>query len=177
MPRKKKDTSRACKNGRTSGGQRTKAKREKDRKAIALALNQNRYLPEVAEELGISFHTAYADAAFWFEQWRATALIDINETVQRELQKLDVIEKIAWESFKAGCKSVKTVKGEKEKGHVDFSEETLTGGDPRHLQIMQNCMKQRAELLGLNKKNRGGDDPEEEIFYLIKNLGKIKILI
>ena len=82
-------------------------------------------------------------------QWRSTLLETLNDMKAAELMRLNQIEREAWAEFeRSKMESIRTVE-DAENGKVSTTRETQCG-NPRYLGIVQECIKQRCEILGLD---------------------------
>jgi hypothetical protein len=115
---------------------------------------------EIAELLGVSPSQITLDLKSVSKEWRAERIHDIDEIKQRELLKLDLIEKKNWEAWDRSCQ-VKTKKSMKKKGSTtklgkalgaDDKEQTYTEeqqiGDPRYMAIILDCIGKREKIIG-----------------------------
>lgn len=121
---------------------------------------------EVATQLDLSIVTVRRYTTALNKRWRESAVRNIDEAKNRELEKLDVLEAEywkAWEESKKGTARRKEGtmkrKGAKENFLETGESEILSSpGDPKFLDGVARCIKQRAELLGLNAATRVESD-------------------
>jgi len=89
------------------------------------------------------------------KRWKAEALRDIAAWKVVELERLDAVERAAWEAWERGIgKKQKTIternqggKGSVAKARIETEE---LNGDPRYLAVILDCQQRRARLLGLD---------------------------
>lgn len=159
---------------------RTTAERDAHRQRIAeLYLRQWSQL-DIANELKISQPTVSRDLAAVQKQWRESAVLDMNEAKQRELARIDTLEREYWQAWEASKKDIVTTrqKGIKIEGReVDVKEVTLekrtSTGNPAYLAGVMSCIEQRCKILGLvappnvNINNEIGLSVNADTFALI----------
>ena len=150
-----------------SGPKRTNFQIERDRREIADLYLQGWIQADIAAHLNEDEETrGYTltqqmisyDLARLQEQWRESALIDIDEAKARELAKIDRLEREYWRAWVRSCEDTETVKQRGKPGdmpgRVDTEnvERTVKGqiGDPRFLQGVQWCVERRCKILGID---------------------------
>ena len=118
---------------------------------------------EIAEELNIEQPTVSRYLAKTREKWSRENVQKIDELKQGELAKIDILELEYWSAWKRSClnaekETIKAIQagGKKEEGKeptADRYEKQKTtegqSGDPRFLEGIQNCIKQRCKILGV----------------------------
>lgn len=90
------------------------------------------------------------------EEWRENRKQYIDLLMERDLQKLEMIERECWDAWQASKNSTKktTIKGGAIKdgqvtgGTLDKREMEDSNGDPRYIDRIFQCMDRRRELLG-----------------------------
>lgn len=120
--------------------------------AIGLALNMTRQM--------VSY-----DLKAIQEQWRESALLDINEAKARELAKIDELERTYWQAW-ADSKQEKQITatekqtgGENDKAKASIKKEQRDG-NPAFLAGVQWCIERRCKIFGFDaptKLNHSGD--------------------
>src|SRR5688572_18434627 len=103
---------------------------------------------EIAAQLGVSADTIAGDLKHIRETWKAAGVRDMTATREAELAKLDTIEREAWNAW--------------ENEH-----------DPRFLEKVLQCIKRRAELLGLDaptKQQIFGDTDQPLVVQVIETV-------
>lgn len=83
----------------------------------------------------INHVTIHRDIGTILDRWRERVIDDVGRAKGVELARLAHVEREAW--------------GEWERSKQAFTRESRCG-DPRYLQIVQGCVKQRCAILGLD---------------------------
>jgi len=85
------------------------------------------------------------------KQWRDSAIRDFDTLRERELKKLDRLERESWNSWELSKKPAQTatinVNGDTQRTQKKVEDQT---GDPRYLDQIQKCIASRRALLGLD---------------------------
>jgi hypothetical protein len=108
--------------------------------------------PMIARELGISEATVKRELRILKQEWRESALEDVGYMKQRELRKLDNLEREAleeWERSK-GDFSRSIVETQSSTGTRQRTESGGQTGDPRYLTAIIAIHDRRAKLYGLD---------------------------
>jgi transcriptional regulator with XRE-family HTH domain len=155
-----------------TGVRRTREKRAKDRAEIArLALFGNITQQEIAEKVGLNQATISRELKAVRDEWRKSAVQDINDVIARELQKLDALEievLTEWERSKRDWQKKVVEDKPRGGGQSGKSARIESGGqcgDPRYIQSLLGIQDRRAKLLGTDKPHKvapttpSGDDP------------------
>lgn len=104
----------------------------------------------IAERLGLSQGQISRDLAKIQRRWRESSLVDINEAKQRELERIDVLEREYWQAWENSKgeqqRSTASKQGELSRAQIVKYE---SAGDPRFLAGVQWCVEQRCKILGL----------------------------
>src|SRR5579872_30225 len=104
----------------------------------------------IARTLGVSQPTVSRDLDELRGAWRRQAIDDFEESRARELQKLDLIEREAWEAWERSQTPVHgAVLSDGSKGKSRRTSLKHQHGDPRYLDLVNKCIAQRCVLLGL----------------------------
>jgi hypothetical protein len=107
---------------------------------------------EIAAHLDVGQTTVSHDLIELRTEWRKSAVRDFDEARERELRKLDRIEKEAWAAWERSQKPAQSAHINDEtnqrrtKRHVKNQY-----GDPRFLEVVNRCIAARCALLGLAK--------------------------
>jgi len=105
--------------------------------------------------LRVSQPTICTDLQAIQRQWRDSALRDFDLLRERELKKLDRIEREAWDAWQRSQKpaqsAVFNVDGKGQKTQKWVVEQS---GDPRFLEQVHKCITSRRALLGLDAPTR-----------------------
>jgi hypothetical protein len=114
---------------------RRKTALERRRRLVAEMYLKGLAQSEIAVELRISQATVSREIDALKRDWRDLSRADLNEFHARELRKIELIEREAWEAWKRS-----QAPGE--------GESSADKGDPRFLELVNKCIAQRASLLG-----------------------------
>jgi hypothetical protein len=109
----------------------------------------------LAERLGVNRSTVSRDLKALNDRWKEAGVRDLDAAKGQELERIDLVEREAWEAWeksKRGRETTTTEQttggdGERTKAAVRKEEEH---GDPRYLAGVQWCVEQRCKLLGLH---------------------------
>jgi hypothetical protein len=107
---------------------------------------------EIAAHFDVGQTTISHDLIEIRTEWRKSAVRDFDEARERELRKLDRIEKEAWAAWERSQKPAQSAHINDEtnqrrtKRHVKNQY-----GDPRFLEVVNRCIAARCALLGLAK--------------------------
>lgn len=104
----------------------------------------------IAAKLSLSQSQISRDISTIQRRWRESSLVDINEARQRELERIDTLEREYWAAWEAS-------KGEQQRSTASKMGDTAraqitkceSAGDPRFLAGVQWCVEQRCKILGL----------------------------
>lgn len=107
----------------------------------------------IAEQLGITQSTVCTDLKRIREAWLESAVRDFDLAREKELQKLDRIEREAWAAWERSQKPQQSAKF-REGSNAERGEKTVRNqyGDPRFLDQVQKCIASRRAMLGLDKQ-------------------------
>lgn len=123
------------------------------RQKVAALYLRGRYQAEIAQELHVSQQQISKDLRTLQAAWLTAALCDFDARKAIELQRLDAIEREAWEAWERS-------KEPREVTITEASEGTHTGrkatmrkegqaGDPRFLAEIGKCVDRRCSILGI----------------------------
>ena len=90
------------------------------------------------------------------EQWKTEAMKDWGTWKKQELEKIDQIEKEARTAWERGIGKKQKTTQEKTTGGKDGGSSKVgivteeLNGDPRYLQVMLDCQKRRAQMIGFD---------------------------
>lgn len=133
-----------------TGPKRTEFEREANLIEIKDAYLRGDTQMSIAERLGLSQAQISRDLATIQRRWRESALVDINEAKQRELERIDVLEREYWQAWENSkgeqSRSTASKAGDVARAQVVKYE---SAGDPRFLAGVQWCVEQRCKILGL----------------------------
>lgn len=134
---------------------------EMRREKVASLYLQGKSQRFIAEQLQTSLGTVNRDLTTLRNHWKQNAAADMDEAIGRELAKLDKLEEQAWESYFLSLKTTQTHNGQNsrpgqkkgERAKKSTSQNvtiTETAGDPRFLNIVENCIERRCRILGID---------------------------
>jgi len=107
----------------------------------------------IAEKFGFGWtqYSVHKDLKALRAEWRSARLSTFEAKVNAELAILDQLEMEAWAGWErsVGTYITESTKNGKDGIEVTTKTEELAG-DPRFLDQVQNCVKKRCEILGLN---------------------------
>lgn len=104
----------------------------------------------IAAKFGLSQSQISRDLSTIQRRWRESSIVDINEAKQRELERIDVLEREYWQAWEAS-------RGEHQRSTATKTADTARAqitkfdspGDPRFLAGVQWCIDQRCKILGV----------------------------
>lgn len=125
------------------------------RETITALLLEGHTQSEIAKKLHMTASMVSYDMHVIIEEWRKKTAINIDQIKIKELDKIDHREKEAWEAWHKSKEEVKKHTKITRKGDVQTIETIETKcGDPRYLEAIARCSKDRRELLGMDAPNR-----------------------
>jgi len=166
------------------GVRRNPAAIARDRRRIAEMYLRGALQSDIADELHIDQSTVSRDLKTLQAEWRASALIDINEAKARELARIDELERTYWDAWQRSTEDAEiqrtraTETAKDGKRYEAGTEKRGQVGDPRFLQGVGWCIERRCKLLGIDAPTKqeisgagggplivaiGGIDPDEDI--------------
>jgi hypothetical protein len=135
---------------------------------VAQLYLQRKRQVEISEEMGISQPRVSRIICEIQAEWRASAMRDWDTLKSEELARIDHVEAEAWKAWDRSCQEYTeetTETGERPVRMVDEAGKfTISSmafararmkrekriGDPRFLQIVNQCIERRCDLLGLD---------------------------
>lgn len=134
---------------------RTKHQRELDLERISAMYLTGLSQDEIARRVGVSQGQVSYDLKEIHRRWREQTTLNIDEAKQRELERIDVLERTYWDAWRLSkeerTKTRTSSKGQDKSASIE--KESLTG-NPAYLAGVQWCIEQRCKLLGLNAPTR-----------------------
>ena len=153
-----------------------KATREERLVTVASMYLKGHLQREIGEVFGLTQQAIARDIKELQKRWRESALVDFNEALQRELARIDELEREYWQAWRDSKKSLKLVrqidevteKGSRTGTHKEARD---SHGDSAYLAGVERCIAQRCKILGLNapdkitvswrdEAKKDGHDPE-----------------
>ena len=130
----------------------------KRRAIVAELFLKGYYQSEIANHVNVTQQQISSDLKAIRKEWKDSAIRDYDDALDQELARINRRETEAWEAWDRSKNQTKqrTIKGrsigEGDTNIIEKSERTEDKiGDPRYLNIVEACSRQRCELLGLNK--------------------------
>lgn len=132
---------------------RTPFQRERDLERTTSLYLKGKTQQEIADELNVSREQIKYDLKVIQERWRNDTTINLDEAKQRELSRIDELERTYWQAWERSLDErtkTRTEKysGEDGKGKASIEKETLLGL-PAYLTGIQWCISERCKILGL----------------------------
>ena len=139
-----------------SGKRRSKSQLVRDRRRIADMYLQGKTQAAIAESVGIDQSTVSRDIAALHSDWKASALIDIDEAKARELAKVDRLEREYWDAWEHSREDAETLRQEGSGEAPSKIVKTSKGqaGDPRFLTGVQWCIERRCKIIGVDAPSK-----------------------
>lgn len=138
-----------------------------------------------------SLETLKKDIDSLLEEWRETRIEDLDLALQLELERIDNLVKEAWEAWERSKESYKKVKGTQEgipgtpDGEGDgqageiittkmkqTSEDVVSYGDPRYLEVINRLLMERRKLLGLYSPEKMDVSGDMSFYAMLMQTGK-----
>lgn len=151
---------------------------------------------EVMARLGLksySLETVKNDIDSLLEEWRSTRIKDVDLALQLELERIDTLIKEAWDAWEKSKENYKKVKNSQkgvpgvpeldEEGNekppqvvtVEMrqnSEDVVSYGDPRYLEVINKLLIERRKLLGLYKPDQHELSGELGFYNMLMKTGQ-----
>lgn len=114
------------------------------------------YQSQIAAELGYTQQQISKDLKRIHEDWLKENTHNIDILKQRELSKIDNLEREYWESWEKSKENYQQkiikAKGDKEKASAveRTTKDVIVYGDPRFLQGIQWCVERRCMIMGID---------------------------
>lgn len=134
-----------------ASNKRTPTERENDLQRIAALYLKGKRQSDIALELGVTQPQISYDLKEIHKRWRESALVNMNEAKQRELARIDELEREYWDAWERSKQDVtKTVTGKSDKdgNRASISKEQQVG-NASYLAGVQWCIEQRCKIFGL----------------------------
>ena len=109
----------------------------------------------IAREVSASQATVSSDLKAIRREWRKSRIRDFDEAVQLELNKLQLLERQAWNGWQRSQEPAETTRVTQDAGGKK-AEKTVRQqqGDPRFLELIHRAIAGRRALLGLDAPTR-----------------------
>ena len=156
---------------------RSNSEKARDRRRVAELYLKGWLQADIAKEIGRSQSTVGRDLLELRKQWLESSLVDTDKAKAKELARIDVLEREAWDAWLRSQEDVETVtqRAYELKGvPIKEAKRVVKGqtGDPRYLDRVSWCIQQRSKILDLEAatKNRfvdeGGKDAPMRVLIL-----------
>lgn len=140
----------------SSANKRSKIEREQQLPDIAEMYLRKARQSDIAKKYGLSRQQIAYDLKVIQKRWSDQAVHSLSEAKLKELHNIDLIEREAWGEWERSkqdrqLRSAKKIQkaGEPDKVETGIDTEGRLG-DPRYLQVMNDCGERRVRLLGLD---------------------------
>jgi hypothetical protein len=133
-----------------AGRRQTKFERENNLQRIADFYLRGWRQVDIAAEVKLTQQQIAYDLKVIQQRWRESSIVDMNEAKQRELARIDVLEREYWDAWERSqgerSKMRQTRRGEDQSLSV---EKEIPVGNPAFLAGVQWCIAERSKILGL----------------------------
>ena len=138
-----------------------------------------------------SLETVKSDIDSLLQEWRDTRIGDLDLALQLELERIDNLVKEAWEAWERSKENYKKVKGTQEgipgtpdgegdgqSGEIvttkmkQTSEDVVSYGDPRYLEVINRLLIERRKLLGLYSPEKMDLSGDMSFYAMLMQTGK-----
>ncbi len=149
---------------------RTVFQREADYERITSLYLRGWRQVDIAAELGIVQSQVSYDLRVIQDRWKKNSIIDMDEAKQRELSRIDELERECWQAWEDSKKERTKTRQEstgkkKNDGKMEVVRATMereTGaGNPAFLSGVMSCIAERNKLLGLYPTKSEQQKPPE----------------
>lgn len=132
---------------------RTDFEREYDYRRITDLYLQGKFQSEIAAMLGVSQQQVSYDLAAIQRRWRTDTAINLDEAKQKELARVDKLERTYWDAWERSLEEKVKTRTEKQTGKdggkASVEKESLLG-NPAYLAGVMSCIDRRCKMLGLD---------------------------
>lgn len=128
------------------GPKRTRDQVRLDRTEIMRLYLEHKPQTEIAQIFGVSRTQIGYDIKRIREAWKKSSVIDFDEKKRIELDRIDVLERNAWEAWERSQKETVTKKAGKDSSIVTQT----SAGNPRFLEIVIKCIERRCRIFGID---------------------------
>jgi hypothetical protein len=110
---------------------------------------------EIAQAFEVDPATISRDLKAIQAEWLAQAVMDMDAVKARELAKIDAVEVEAWKAWGKSQENAETLRARMRgagQGAASETEKISKGqaGNPRFLEVIQNCVKMRCAIFGID---------------------------
>lgn len=172
---------------------RTDFEREYDYRRITDLYLQGKFQSEIATILGVSQQQVSYDLAAIQRRWRTDTAINLDEAKQKELARVDKLERTYWDAWERSLEEkVKTRTEQSTNGKAtgkdgdigktakaSVEKESLLG-NPAYLAGVMSCIERRCKMLGIDAplrnehtgKNGGPVETESRVTIYLPTNGR-----
>ena len=137
---------------------RTQFERENDYETITSLYLRGVRQVEIATQLNLSRQQIGYDLKIIQRRWQEKTIIDLDESKNKELSRIDELERVYWQAWQdSKCEKIKAKQETSGKGRDGkpivtraTAEKEQMLGNPAYLSGVQWCISERCKLLGLN---------------------------
>lgn len=162
---------------------RNSLERERDLEAVKNLYLRGMYQADIARQLGVTQQQVSYDLKIIQTRWAEKTAIDFDLEKQKELSRIDTVEREYWEAWERS-------KGEKVKARQETNGRDKSGkpmvskavsekeqmiGNPQFLQGVQWCITERCKLLGLVAPAKL--DANVNSKATLENRGEVKLIV
>jgi len=152
--------------------ERTEIQKAEHRRIIAALYLRGKTQASIAAELGLSIATISRDIKVIHADWLKETRQDFDALKARELEKINEVEREAWESWRQSKEekvitATKKVTGESGRNEASVKKEKRAG-DTEYLRLVQWAIEQRCKIFGFYAPTRL---TIEEMDRIINQLG------
>lgn len=157
-----------------TGPTRSKKQREADFVRLAELYVRGWTQARMGQELGVSQAQISHDLKELHRRWRENTTLDLDDYKQKELAKLDELEREYWQAWERSQSAQETKRQRKKTGEGwnESLQEMVSRaqcGDAQYLAGVLKCIEKRSKLLGLDAPDRhehAGNDGEPIRFVI-----------
>ena len=151
---------------------RTDFERENDYRRITDLYLQGKSQADIAAIIGVARQQVGYDLAIIRKRWRNDTTINLDEAKQKELARLDTLERTYWDAWERTLEEkVKTRTEQSTSGKTDNGvkvakatvEKEILLGNPAYLAGVMSCIDRRCKLLGLDAPSKTENKNTETI--------------
>ena len=132
---------------------RSEFQRENDLQIIAGMYLRGFSQASIAKKIGVDQTQVSYDIRKLCKRWRESSLVDFNEAKQRELQRVDVLEREYWRAWRESRKQMQRTREASTTGFGANNVEEIIKedqyGDASMMRGIQWCIEQRCKIFGL----------------------------
>ena len=132
---------------------RSDFEREYDYRRITDLYLQGKTQADIAAVIGVARQQIGYDLVIIQRRWRSDTTINLDEAKQKELARVDVLEREYWSAWERSLEEKVKTRTEKHTGSdsakASVEKESLLG-NPAYLAGVMSCIERRCKMLGLD---------------------------